>query len=99
MSRAQRKPRAKLDLAELRAEVKAVHEQGLRIQSHYRKLEQEYSDWEDRLNKLDAAINNAENELGLNKAQVLQEPTPFGDLPMFEDDNEKSLLEELGYDS
>lgn len=82
MSRTARKPKFRLDLDELRAEVKAVREKGLRIQSHYRKLEQDYSDWEDRLNKLDKAFIAAEEELGLTKQEILQEATPFGDLPM-----------------
>lgn len=91
-----KKPKFALSLDEVRAEVKAAREQGLRIQSHYKKLEKEYSDWEDRINKLDILLNQAEDEFGLTKKEILTNPTPFGDIILdgIEFDPEESMLED-----
>jgi len=63
---------AKLDLTELRSALRVLHEEGERIQSHYKRLEKEYSDWEDRFIALDKAMNEAEDEYKLTKEEIEQ---------------------------
>jgi len=58
-------------LDDVRAAVRQLHEEGKRIQSHYKRLDQEYSDWEDRLNALDVAIHEAELETGLKREEII----------------------------
>lgn len=62
---------SKLDLETIRQQVRSLHEEGKRIQSHYRRLEKEYSDWEDRLNELDKTIHTAEKQHGLTKEEIV----------------------------
>jgi len=77
-----RKHRAQADMTldDVRALVKEVHEEGLRIQSHYKRLAQEYSDWEDRVNELDKIISQAEKDTGLTKEEIFKEPSEFDDI-------------------
>lgn len=74
------KSRAQLSLAELRAEVQAVREEGLKIQSHYKRLEKEYSDWEDRFYALEKAVDEAETITGLNKQDIYEDKGIFNDI-------------------
>lgn len=60
-------------LDELRAEIAAVKEEGRKIISHFKKMQEYYSDWEDRLNKIELEISQAEKELGLTK-EVIESP-------------------------
>lgn len=81
MPRAKAKPRQPaykdMTLDDVRAMVKALRQEGLQIQSHYKRLEQEYSDWEDRLYALDIIISQAEEETGLTKEQIMEPNDPF----------------------
>jgi len=59
-----------MNLDDVRALVKEVHAEGLKIQSHYKRLEQEYSDWEDRVYELDKIISQAEKDTGLSREEI-----------------------------
>lgn len=61
------------NLVKLRKEAKALFEQGKAITSHYARLEREYSDFEDRLQLLDAAIEQMEHDTGIPKKAIYQE--------------------------
>lgn len=65
-----RKPKKVINLQELREEIFKIKEEGSKIISHYRKLEEYYDDWQDRLYKIEKQIQEAENELGLNKEEI-----------------------------
>lgn len=88
-----------MSLDEVRKLVNSVRNDGLKIQSHYKKLELEYSDWEDRVNELDKIISKAEDEYGLTKEEILTEPTPFGDDISDMDLEDVSILDEVSEDS
>ena len=60
-----------LTLDEVRAMVRQLRDEGLKIQSHYKRLDQEYGDWEDRLNALDQAISQAEIDTGLKREEII----------------------------
>lgn len=91
MPRAKAKPRQPaykdMTIDDVRAMVKTLREEGLQIQSHYKRLEQEYSDWEDRLYALDKIISQAEEETGLTKEQIIEPDDPFMEF-MENDDSE-----------
>ena len=74
------KPYADMTLDDVRAEMKRVRERGLQIISNYKRLEQEYSDWEDEIVKIDKIITQMQEDMGLNKQEIIEE---------------KSLLDEL----
>lgn len=83
-----------MTLDEVRNLVKEVRQQGLQIQSHYKRLEQEYSDWEDRVNNLDKILIQAEDEFGLTKKEIINPTDPMLDgLPedLFEEQEEFSI--------
>jgi predicted nuclease with TOPRIM domain len=65
-----RKPIKDMSLDDVRALVHSVREEGLRIQRHYKKLEEEYSDWEDRVWKLDKILLEMEEKTGLSKQEI-----------------------------
>ena len=64
------KSKAELNLDDVRALVRKAHEEGLRIQSHYKRLEQEYSDWEDRIIALDKLLSDAEEQFNLPREEI-----------------------------
>lgn len=68
-----KKPKRTMNLDDVRALVKEVREEGLRIQRHYKRLEEEYSDWEDRVWKLDQMLSKLEDETGLTKEEIQRE--------------------------
>lgn len=68
------------DLDDLKAAVKAHREEGKKIINHFKRLESEYSDWEDRLVEIEAAIAEAEQITGLDKKEILQETNVFDEL-------------------
>jgi len=73
------KKQADMTLDDVRALIKKVRAEGLRIQSHYKRLADEYSDWEDRVNELENIIYQAELDTGLKKEEIYKEPNEFAD--------------------
>lgn len=69
-----------MTLDDVRELIKEVRAQGLQIQSHYKRLEQEYSDWEDRVNELDKIIYQAELDTGLTKEEIYKQPNELDDI-------------------
>lgn len=69
-----------MTLDDVRGLIKEVRAQGLQIQSHYKRLEQEYSDWEDRVNELDKIIYQAELDTGLVKEEIYKQPNELDDI-------------------
>lgn len=59
-------------LDELKAAVAAHREAGKKIINHFKRLESEYSDWEDRLIEIEAAIEEAEEITGLKKEEIIK---------------------------
>lgn len=59
---------------DLKKAVKLHWEEGEKIRSHYKRLEQGYSDWEDRLIAIENAITALEDDAGLTKEELLQKP-------------------------
>lgn len=74
------KPYSEMTLEELRGLIKEVREEGLKIQRHYKRLEQEYSDWEDRVNSIENIIHQAERDTGLTKQEIYTPGNIFDDL-------------------
>lgn len=74
------KPQSEMTLDDVRELVKEVRAEGLQIQSHYKRLEQEYSDWEDRVRDLEKIIAQAEEDTGLSKQEIIAVPSPLGDI-------------------
>ena len=62
--------RTEIDLRELRKEILAHKEEGKKIISHFKKLEEYYSDWEDRFNTIEKKITQAEEDHGLTRDEV-----------------------------
>lgn len=52
-------------LEALRKQSKFLMEEGRSIQNHYRRIEREYSDWEDRIVALDKKFHELELETGI----------------------------------
>jgi predicted nuclease with TOPRIM domain len=73
------KKQADMTLDDVRNLIKEVRSEGLQIQSHYKRLELEYSDWEDRVNELEKIIYQAELDTGLTKEEIYKEPNEFAD--------------------
>lgn len=59
---------------DLKAAIKLHWEEGEKIQSHYKRLEKGYSDWEDRLIAIENAITQLEDDAGLTKEELLAKP-------------------------
>lgn len=57
-------------LDELKAAIAKHKEEGAKIIRHFHRLEQEYSDWEDRLIAIESAIQEAEQITGLDKKEI-----------------------------
>jgi predicted nuclease with TOPRIM domain len=73
------KKQADMTLEDVRALIKEVRDEGLQIQSHYKRLNKDYSDWEDRVNELENIIYQAELDTGLKKEEIYKEPNEFAD--------------------
>lgn len=86
-----RKAYGDMNLDDVRALVREVRAEGLKIQSHYKRLEQEYSDWEDRINELDKIISRAEDDTGLTKKEIEKDEYALPDDLINFGDNEDSL--------
>lgn len=67
-------------LDDLKAAIAAHREAGKKIINHFKRLESEYSDWEDRLIEIEAAIEEAEKITGIKKEEILEEKNIFDDL-------------------
>lgn len=65
-----KKPKAQLNLQELREEIIALKKEGQIIMSHYKKLDEYYSDWEDRLYKIEKKIQEAEEQYNIPKEEI-----------------------------
>ena len=65
-----KKPRRELNLQELRDEIVELREQGEKIISHYKKLDEYYADWQDRFYKIELKIQEVERETGLDKQEI-----------------------------
>ena len=67
------KQRLKKDhnLQELREEIVRLREDGKKIMHHYKKLDEYYSDWQDRLYKIELKIQEIEKDTGLDKEEII----------------------------
>lgn len=59
-------------LEDLKAVIAAHREEGKRLIRHLKRIDQEYSDWEDRTIEIEAAISQAELDTGLTKEEIIQ---------------------------
>lgn len=82
---AKHKPLSAMNLDDVRALVREVREEGLRIQRHYKRLEEEYSDWEDRVWALDKRLLELEEETGLKKTEITGEEKEYPDIDLGDD--------------
>jgi ribulose 1,5-bisphosphate carboxylase large subunit-like protein len=69
-----KKPKSQLTVHEIKEEILALQAEGLKIISHFEKMKEYYSDWEDRFNKIEAKLQELEENTGLNSDEIL-EPT------------------------
>lgn len=67
-------------LDELKEAIAKHKEEGAKIIRHFRKMEEYYSEWEDRLNQIELAIQEAENISGVTKQEILAPRDIFKDL-------------------
>ncbi len=77
-----------MTLDDVRELVQKTREQGLQIQSHYKRLEQEYSDWEDQINEIEKIILQMQEDSGITKQEIYEPPKS----------NLDNTLEDLGLD-
>jgi uncharacterized protein YydD (DUF2326 family) len=61
-----------IDLHAIREEIVKHVDEGKKIISHYNKMLEYYSDWEDRLNAIDKKIAEAEEATGLTKDEIVE---------------------------
>ena len=57
-------------LDELREAIAKHKEEGAKIIKHFKKMEEYYSDWEDKLNQIEEAIQEATSIAGINKQEI-----------------------------
>lgn len=76
-----------MTLDDVRALVRTVREEGLRIQSHYKRLEEEYSNWEDQIVEVENIISQMQEDTGITREEII---TPQS--------KTESVLEDLGID-
>lgn len=71
-----KKTKATPDLAELRERYRKIKEEGelqvSRYVAHMKKMEEYYSDWEDRLYAIEKEIQNLEEEHGITADKVTE---------------------------
>jgi len=70
------------DLKELRQAIEAHKVEGKKIISHFHKMQEYYSDWEDRLIELEYAIQKIEKEQGIPREKI-EEPEVVSDMTDF----------------
>lgn len=58
-------------LSAVKKEVKEVISEGKKIISHFKKLEEYYDSWQERVNKVEIAIQELELETGLTKEEIV----------------------------
>lgn len=80
------KPYEDMTLDDVRALVHETRERGLQIQSHYKRLEQEYADWEDQILEVEKIIQQLQDDTGVTKEEIYEKPKSSLD----------SILEEIG---
>lgn len=91
-----RKPTRDMTLDDVRALVKNVRAEGLKIQSHYKKLELYYSEWEDNLKLVDDAVNELCDRTGITKEEIETEDDDFTEFLEEEKDTiSDGLLDDL----
>ena len=83
------KPYKDMTVDDIRELVKNTREVGLQIQSNYKRLEQEYSDWEDRVNELNKIIQQAEDDAGITKEEIYSKPDIIDDILDMQDSSEE----------
>ena len=71
-----RQTKATPDLSELREEYRRIKEEGelqvARYIAHMKKLEEYYSDWEDRLNTFDKKLQAIERDHGIDPDKITE---------------------------
>lgn len=56
---------------DLKVGIAKLWEDGKKIASHYKRLEKEYDDWQDRLYEIEKLIAQAEEDTGLTKEEII----------------------------
>lgn len=78
------------DLAALRQQMKEFMAETKKLKSHFAKMEAYYSDWEDRLVRIEKAICEAEDETGLTREEIIQPPNAEDIFDQFIAEQEKT---------
>lgn len=86
------KPYQDMTLDDVRALVREVRERGLQIQSHYKRLEEEYSNWEDQVYEVEKIITQMQDDTGTTKEEIYEPPV------VEKVKKTNSVLEDLGID-
>lgn len=60
------------DLDELRKAINAHKEEGRKLISHFNKMQEYYSDWEDRLVEIDNAVERIKKEHGISRDEIVE---------------------------
>lgn len=60
-------------LDDLKEAIKAHRQRGKNLLSNLNRIEQEYSDWEDRTIEIEKAIVQAEEDIGISKEEIEKE--------------------------
>lgn len=69
-----------MTLEDVRELVRKVREDGLQIQRHYKRLEQEYSDWEDRVVYVEKVISQMEDDSGISREEIYAPSSVLDDI-------------------
>lgn len=67
-------------LDDIRAAVALAREEAKKMASHLKRMMEEYGDFEDRINAIDQAIQQAEADTGLTKTEIIEPPNVIDDL-------------------
>lgn len=67
-------------LDELKVGITKLWEEGKKIQSHYKRLEKEYDDWQDRLYEIEKIITETEKVTGLTKEEIVEPKSLLDDI-------------------
>lgn len=62
------------NLDDLKAAIREHWERGKQIISHFKRLEEEYSDWEDGLVELERQVDEYAEENGVSKEELIRKP-------------------------
>ena len=60
------------DIARIRNTISELRAEGEKIISHYKKLDEYYADWQDRLYEVEKEIMGIETDYGLPKEQIAE---------------------------